>query len=121
MKGDITYIEWRFEIRSLDRDPDISPSLLIQAIRHSLRGSARRMLITLGVGSSVAQILTKLDSLFGDTSTQTRSRDLMSVQSTLAVAWKHYCKPPMIMGLYIDHLKMTSSSTNFGPLFIQIG
>lgn len=69
MKGDVTYTEWRFEIRSLDRDPDISPSLLIQAIRRSLRGTARKMLVTLGEGSSVPQILTKLDSLFGDIST----------------------------------------------------
>ncbi|XP_069102515.1 uncharacterized protein [Argopecten irradians] len=69
MKGDISYMEWRFEIRSLDRDSDVSPSLLIQAIRRSLRGTARRMIMTLGKGSTVPQILSKLCSLFGDTST----------------------------------------------------
>lgn len=68
-KGDITYNEWRFEVRCLVHDPDITHSVLVQAIRRSLRGTARTMLVSLGEFASCDQILAKLDSLFGDVST----------------------------------------------------
>lgn len=68
-KGDVTYAEWRFEIKCLEGDPDISSNLLLQSIRRSLRGTARKMLISLGEKASLVDILTKLDSLFGEVST----------------------------------------------------
>lgn len=69
LKGDVTFPEWRFEIRCLDDDPEITQSQLVQAIRHSLRGTARRMLIPLGEKATPRDVLSKLDALFGDTST----------------------------------------------------
>ncbi|XP_021341185.1 uncharacterized protein LOC110442076 [Mizuhopecten yessoensis] len=69
LKGDVSYAEWRFEIRCLGEDPEISNSTLVQAMRRSLRGIARRMLIPLGDKATSREILYKLDSLFGDIST----------------------------------------------------
>lgn len=68
-KGDVSYKEWRFEVQCLVSDPDIKPNLLIQSIRRSLRGTAKTMLIPLGERATVKQILSKLDVLFGEIST----------------------------------------------------
>ena len=43
--------------------------LLMQAIRNSLRGAARDMLIPLGENASVEDILNKLDGFYGNVST----------------------------------------------------
>lgn len=69
IKGDISYAEWRFDVSCLDGDEEISPSLVVQAIRRSLRGTARKMLIPLGTNATIRDILSKLDALFGDIST----------------------------------------------------
>ncbi|XP_060080484.1 uncharacterized protein LOC132559870 [Ylistrum balloti] len=69
IKGDVTYREWRFEVQCLTDDPDISDSVLAQAIRRSLRGTARRMLMSLGNSPDLTLVLSKLDNLFGDIST----------------------------------------------------
>ncbi|XP_033729253.1 zinc finger CCHC domain-containing protein 12-like [Pecten maximus] len=68
-KGEVNYQEWRYEIRCLHGDDEITASTLVQAIRRSLRGTARRMLISLGERPTIADILRKLDTLFGDIST----------------------------------------------------
>ncbi|XP_033760705.1 uncharacterized protein LOC117342616 [Pecten maximus] len=68
-KGEATYIEWRFETSCYINDPDIPDSAVVQAIRRSLRGTARRMLIPLGSTATPTDILEKLDMLFGDIST----------------------------------------------------
>ncbi|XP_048775570.2 uncharacterized protein LOC125680172 [Ostrea edulis] len=68
-KGDVSYKEWRYEVQCLLGDPDIKESLLIQSIRRSLRGTAKTMLIPLGERANVQKILSKLDILFGEIST----------------------------------------------------
>jgi hypothetical protein len=68
-KGDVSYSEWRFELRCLQNDPEVSESRLLQAIRRSLRGTARKMLIPLGEKATINEILNKLDALFSDIST----------------------------------------------------
>ena len=65
-KGDVQYNEWRFEVTCLLNDTDISESMLLQAIRRSIRGSARKMTIPLGEKATVHDILLKLDAMFGD-------------------------------------------------------
>ena len=69
-KGDVTYMEWRFEVRCLASDPDITPSILVQAIRRSLRGTARTILVSLGDKATTDSILLKLDALFDDVSSK---------------------------------------------------
>lgn len=50
-------------------DPDITQSTLVQAIRRSLRGIAKRVLISLDSQASPHEILHKLDALFGEVAT----------------------------------------------------
>jgi len=69
LKGDVPYREWRFEISCLQNDAEVSQSLLVQAIRKSLRGTAKMSLVSLGESASADAILGKLDSNFGDVST----------------------------------------------------
>ena len=65
-KGEVSYTEWRFEVRCLMTDHSLPSSHLLQIIRSSLRGTARRLLIPLGEGISVDIILHKLESTFRD-------------------------------------------------------
>ncbi|XP_041349398.1 modulator of apoptosis 1-like [Gigantopelta aegis] len=65
-KGDVSFNEWRFEIQCLLADPDMTPSVVLQAVRRSLKSTARKMLISLGERAGVEDILSKLDILFGD-------------------------------------------------------
>ena len=69
-KGDVSFQEWRFEVNCLINDHEISPSQLVQAMRRSLRGTARKMLVSLGEKASVDDILCKLDVMFGDVSSK---------------------------------------------------
>lgn len=67
-KGEISYPEWRFEVNCLLNDPEMSDSIILQAVRSSLRGTARKMLLPMGESASARQIINKLDALYGDTS-----------------------------------------------------
>ena len=63
-KNEVSYYEWRHEVRCLRRDSNLSPSQVLQAIRMSLRGTARRLLVSLGDNVSVDIIINKLDVNF---------------------------------------------------------
>ncbi|XP_041374662.1 uncharacterized protein LOC121387570 [Gigantopelta aegis] len=65
-KGDSSFMEWCFEVRCLMTDPEMHPPMVLQAVRKSLRGTARSMLIPLGERATVTDIISKLDILFGD-------------------------------------------------------
>lgn len=67
-KGDVTFNVWRFEVKCLELDNQVSGQMLLQAIRKSLRGTARSMLIPLGESASCKQIVEKLNGLFGNVS-----------------------------------------------------
>lgn len=66
---DTSYEQWRFEVRSLMSDNALSESLILQAIRRSLRGLAAEILLHLGENVSLAGILVKLDQMFGNVET----------------------------------------------------
>ncbi|XP_052809305.1 paraneoplastic antigen Ma3-like [Mya arenaria] len=68
-KTECTFVEWRYEVKCLISEPDIHEHYLLQAIRRSVRGTARRLLIPLGENATVTDILEKLDAMFGDVST----------------------------------------------------
>ena len=68
-KGDVSYVEWRYEVKCLVQDPDFPQTSLAQTIRRSLRGTARRILVALSEQASASDMLGKLDSLFSDVST----------------------------------------------------
>lgn len=68
LKGDETFDVWRFETRCLMSE-NLPEHIVLQVIRRSLRGTARRTLVSLGEHASCAHILDKLDTLFGDVAT----------------------------------------------------
>ena len=69
-KGDCVFSEWRYEVRCLQSDPDFSDHCILLAIRRSLKGTARKIMIPLGETATVSDILVKLDAMFGDVSTK---------------------------------------------------
>ncbi|XP_060594793.1 uncharacterized protein LOC132749121 [Ruditapes philippinarum] len=69
LKGDVTYDVWRYETKCLLSDSSLTENICLQVIRKSLRGSARQVLIPLGEKATLSDILNKLDTLFGNVST----------------------------------------------------
>ncbi len=67
-KGDTTYDVWHFEVKCIITDTTFTEPLILQAIRKALRGMARQVLIPLGETASSADIVAKLDGLFGNVS-----------------------------------------------------
>ncbi|KAK3088314.1 hypothetical protein FSP39_017390 [Pinctada imbricata] len=68
-KGEVTYDVWSFEVRCLKRTGQYPEHIILQALRNSLKGTARSMLVSLGEGASVNDVLTKLDGFYGTVST----------------------------------------------------
>lgn len=67
-KGEVSFEVWRFELKCVMIDDSIDDSLVLQAIRRSLRGTARQMLIPLGEKATCQDIIAKLDTLYGNVS-----------------------------------------------------
>ena len=68
-KGETTYEVWSFEVKCLQNSNHLPEHVLLQAIRNSLKGAARSMLVPLGENASVDDILNKLDGFYGNVST----------------------------------------------------
>ena len=68
-KGETSYREWRYEVSCYLQDPEMQEHTIISAIRRSLRGTAKSIVIPLGEKATVDELLQKLDTLFGDIST----------------------------------------------------
>jgi hypothetical protein len=69
-KGEISFYEWRHEVRCLMRDSSIPKHQVLQAIRTSLRGTARRLVVSLGDSVSIDSIFQKLEFNFGEPARQ---------------------------------------------------
>lgn len=67
-KKELSYYEWRHEIRCLRRDPSITDSQMLQAIRSSLLGTPRKIVVSLGDSASIDDIFSKLDANFAEPS-----------------------------------------------------
>lgn len=67
-KGEVTYEVWSFEVKCLQNSHTLPDHVLLQAIRNSLKGSARTILVPLGESATVADILNKLDGFYGNVS-----------------------------------------------------
>lgn len=65
-KGDnTTYDLWRYEVRCLMNEKTHSVDAIRQAIRRSLKGEAGRVVMHLGENADIAQIIQKMDSVYG--------------------------------------------------------
>ena len=70
MEGEISYSQWRNEVRCLSSEGLHSDHIIRQAIKRSLKGLAADILLSLEEYSidmlSIADILIKFDSVFGN-------------------------------------------------------
>jgi len=64
-KGEVTYDQWKYEVKSLMIERSYRAESIIQAIRRSVRGEASRILMRLGPGVKIDEILHKFDSVYG--------------------------------------------------------
>lgn len=64
VRGEALYDQWRYEVTSLQAD-SYKEQDIIEAIRRSVRGDASRVLMRLGTGIKVEDILQKFDSVYG--------------------------------------------------------
>ena len=64
-KGDVSFKVWKFELNCLFREGIYPNSLILQAVRKSLRGKSRDNLLTLGENASPSDILNKLEGIYG--------------------------------------------------------
>ena len=67
-KGETSYEIWNFEVKCLQKSNYFPETLLLQAIRKSLKGTARDMLVPLGEDASVSDIVARLDGFYGNVS-----------------------------------------------------
>lgn len=57
---------WKNDVECVLRDGACFPNIILQSIRSSLIGKARSLLLILQTDATPAQILTKLDGVFGN-------------------------------------------------------
>ena len=65
VKGDATYEQWKYEIKSLIHDKTYKIEAVLQAIRRSVIGEASRILMRLGPTADISAILDKFESVYG--------------------------------------------------------
>lgn len=65
-KGEVKYEVWNFEVKCLQNSRQYQEHILLLAVRNSLKGLARRMLVSVGDKASLEDIIKKLDGFFGN-------------------------------------------------------
>lgn len=65
-RTEVSYRQWRAEVKSLETDTTLPNHTLIMMIRRSLRGMASDYLLQLGTDLNVSEIIMHLDTVFGD-------------------------------------------------------
>ncbi|XP_060566286.1 uncharacterized protein LOC132725219 [Ruditapes philippinarum] len=75
-KGEVKFDVWQFEVKCLISDSHTPQSLILQAIRNSLKGHARSMLVSVGEHATPSDIIKKLDVFYG---TVESGEDLMQL------------------------------------------
>ena len=68
-KTESTFEEWKYEVSCLQKDKIYSDTVIGQAIRKSLKGQAKKVLLPMGSGTTVEEILELLEGIFGNVAT----------------------------------------------------
>jgi hypothetical protein len=66
-KGHASYTLWRYELKCLIDNPELSQTSIWQAVRKSVKGLASEVLMHLGGKSSLQELVNKYDVHFGNT------------------------------------------------------
>ena len=68
-KSEATYEEWIYEVECIQKDSIYSEQIIAQAVRKSLKGPAKRVLLPLGPSVSIKDMLSRLEGVFGNVAT----------------------------------------------------
>jgi RNA polymerase-binding transcription factor DksA len=68
-KGEVSYRQWRYEVKCLLTEHTWSEGVLMHAIRKSLRGMASDTLQNLGIQVTVSDVLSAFETTFGNVAT----------------------------------------------------
>ena len=68
-KTEATYEEWLYEVQCVQKDGVYSDQAIGQAIRKSLKGQAKQVLMPIWTAVTIEQILNKLEAVFGNVAT----------------------------------------------------
>ena len=68
-KTEASYEEWKYEVTCVQKDDMYTKEAIGQAIRKSLRGQAKRVLLPLGTEASNEEMLNRLEGVFGNVAT----------------------------------------------------
>ena len=68
-KRESSFEEWTYEVRCLRKDKMYSEATIGQAIRKSLKGQAKKVLLPMGSDATVDQIIQRLEGVFGNVAT----------------------------------------------------
>lgn len=65
-KNESSYEEWKLEIDCLRKSNMYDEYIVSQSLRNSLKGQARKVLVTMGPSAKLEQIMEKFESVFGN-------------------------------------------------------
>ena len=65
-KSEVSFEQWRFEVRGLIRDKIYPEPVILQTLRRSLRGSAADVFLHMGDEASLNDVVSKLERIFGN-------------------------------------------------------
>ena len=68
-KKEASFEEWKYEVNCARKDKQYTESMIAQAIRKSLSGQAKRVILPLGTTATVEQMIEKLEGVFGNVAT----------------------------------------------------
>lgn len=68
-KSEATFEEWKYEVNCIQKEGLHTEQGIAQAIRKSLRGQAKRVLLPMGTSANVQEIINKLEGVFGNVAT----------------------------------------------------
>jgi hypothetical protein len=66
-KKEVKYIQWRKELECMEGDSGLSRSSIWQAVHRSVKGMAAEIITNLPQSTTIAQLLSKFDIMFGNT------------------------------------------------------
>ena len=76
-KGESSYEQFRYEVRCLMKDDNVSDTILMRAVRRAVKGVAFDTLLTLGESVSPRSMLDKFETVFGNILTKEQCLDAL--------------------------------------------
>ncbi|MEW8316225.1 MAG: hypothetical protein AB2658_14515 [Candidatus Thiodiazotropha endolucinida] len=65
-RTEASYEEWKYEVECVRSEKEHSATTVVQSVRKSLRGRAKRVILTLGISATIVDIMEKLENEFGN-------------------------------------------------------